>query len=464
MTTLRAGHATNMGQIRSNNEDSFLVVPDHELYAVADGMGGHQGGEVASAMAVELAEEKATEPNLEMLEDAVRQANRIIFEKAGSDPGLHGMGTTFVAVQLVDTLEEEVPVVGWVNVGDSRLYLFRDDEVVQLSHDHSLVEDLVRDGRLTPEEAEVHPQRNILTRALGIDIDVNVDSGTVLPFTGDRFLLCSDGLSNEVTSDQMAAVLRRLADPDEAAAELIRQANEHGGRDNITVVIVDVLDDGGRAQIASAILAEQAAAKAAEAAADDTTSMPIAEGGGLYDDSPAFADRRSSLPDADDDYASEIEDPFSSLSKVRTRRITWGVVGFFVLLALIAAAVVGAVGWTARNTYYVTFNDAGNVVVYQGKPGGVLFFDPELSDTTTVQRDDLPLRYQETVAAEKEFGSKADAMRYVANLRSIISDREAAQNDSVTTTTTTPASTTTTAPDDAATTTTAPVTTTTAGP
>ena len=457
MTTLRAGHATNVGQIRSNNEDSFLMVREHELYGVADGMGGHQGGEVASALAVRLAEENATEPNLEILEDAVRLANRTIFEQAGGDPGLHGMGTTFVAVQLVDTPEEEVPVIGWVNVGDSRLYLFRDDEVVQLSHDHSLVEDLVRDGRLSPEEAAVHPQRNILTRALGIDIDVKVDSGTVLPFTGDRFLLCSDGLSNEVTNEQMAAVLRRLADPDEAAAELVRQANEHGGRDNITVVVVDVVDDGGRAQIASAILAEQAAAKAAEASADDTTSLPIAQDGGLYDDDPpAFADRRSSLPDADDDYATEIDDPYSSLNKLRTRRITWGVIGFFVLLALIGAAVVGAVGWSAKNTYYVTFDDAGQVVIYQGKPGGVLFFDPKLAETTTVQRDDLPAKYQQDVAAEKEFGSKADARRYAANLRTIISDRDAEQ---ATTTTTAPASTTTTAPAGSATTS-APATTT----
>lgn len=448
MTTLHTGHATNVGQIRSNNEDSFLVVPEHELYGVADGMGGHQGGEVASALAVRLAEEHATEPVLETLEDAVRLANRTIFEQAGSDPELHGMGTTFVAVQLVDTPEEDVPVVGWVNVGDSRLYLFRDDEMVQLSHDHSLVEDLVRDGRISAEEAEVHPQRNILTRALGIDIDVKVDSGTVLPFTGDRFLMCSDGLSNEVTSDQMAAVLRRLADPDEAAAELVRQANDHGGRDNITVVIVDVVDDGGRAEIASAILAEQAATKAAEEEAAAAAAMPIAEGGGLYDDEPpAFADRRSSLPDADDDYATEIDDPFSSLSKVRTRRLTWGVVGFFVLLALIAAAVVGAVGWSASNTYFVTFDGEGQVVVYQGKPGGALFFDPELSETTSVNRDDLPAKYQQDVTAEKEFGSKADAMRYVGNLRTIISERETMQDESATTTSTT-------APADAAATTT----------
>lgn len=451
MTTLHTGHATNVGQIRSNNEDSFLVVPDHELYGVADGMGGHQGGEVASALAVRLAEENATEPDLSMLEDAVRLANRTIFEQAGSDPDLHGMGTTFVAVQLVDTPEEDVPVVGWVNVGDSRLYLFRDDEIVQLSHDHSLVEDLVRDGRISPEEAEIHPQRNILTRALGIDIDVNLDSGTVLPFTGDRFLMCSDGLSNEVTSDQMAAVLRRLADPTEAADELVRLANEHGGRDNITVVIVDVADDGGRAEIASAILAEQAAAKAAEEEAAAAAAMPIAEGGGLYDDEPpAFADRRSSLPDADDDYATEIEDPFSSLSKMRTRRITWGVIGFFVLLALIVAAVVGAVGWSANNTYFVTFDDDGQVAIYQGKPGGTLIFDPELSETFPIDRADVPPAYERDIAADKEFGSRADARRFVGSVRSMIDDRKAMQDESTTpadsTTTTTPATTTTAGP------------------
>ena len=241
MTTLRSGAATHVGRVRANNQDSALTNDETQLYGVADGMGGHKGGEVASAMAVALATEHSAERNLDGLKHAARVANRAIFEKSGSDPELHGMGTTLVALQLIQGPEGDE--IAWINVGDSRVYLMRDDELRQLSHDHSLVEDLVRDGRITAEEAKVHPQRNILTRALGIDLDVDVDGASLLPLAGDRFLLCSDGLFNEVSLDQMSAVLRRLVDPDEAAAELVRLANEGGGRDNITVVLVDVIDD-----------------------------------------------------------------------------------------------------------------------------------------------------------------------------------------------------------------------------
>ena len=141
------------------------------------------------------------------------------------------------------------------NVGDSRAYLFRDGALVQLTEDHSVVADLVREGRITAEEAEVHPQRNIVTRVLGVYETVDVDLWPVDPVAGDRFLLCSDGLFNEVGADQIGSVLRRLDDPSEAAAELVRLANEGGGRDNITVVLVDVVDDGGVAEAASAALA-----------------------------------------------------------------------------------------------------------------------------------------------------------------------------------------------------------------
>ena len=162
------------------------------------------------------------------------------------------MGTTLCALRLIDTPDGQL--VAWANVGDSRVYLFRDGTLIQLSEDHSLVEDLVRDGQLSKDAAAVHPQRHIVTRALGIDVDVDVDMDTVIPYRGDRFLLCSDGLFNEVDDNRIAGVLRRLADPDEASAELVRLANEHGGRDNITIVLVDVVDDGGRAESASAAL------------------------------------------------------------------------------------------------------------------------------------------------------------------------------------------------------------------
>lgn len=438
MTTLRAGSATDVGQVRSNNQDSQLVVVGADLYGVADGMGGHQGGEVASAMAVELAEQYATEPTLESLKQAVRIANRAIFEKAGGDRDLHGMGTTFVAVQLVQGAESEE--IAWVNVGDSRVYLLRDDRLVQLSADHSLVEDLVRDGQLTHDEAAVHPQRNILTRALGIDLDVEVDGNTVLPFTGDRYLLCSDGLFNEVSGDQMASVLRRLADPAEAAAELVRLANEGGGRDNITVVVVEVVDDGGRSAAASAILADDPTRVISAVPVVPASAPPAfaAEAAEAADDAALFAAQRSSLPDPGGDYASEPDDVFANLDKARSRRLTWRVLAFVVLLLVVAVVGVGAIGWSASRTYYVGF-EGENVAVYRGKPGGVLWFDPTLDDTLAITRSEVPPAVRPDLTKGKEFGSRDEVDRYLRNLRDQLS------NDKTTTTTTT-VTTTTTAP------------------
>ncbi|MBX3314312.1 MAG: Stp1/IreP family PP2C-type Ser/Thr phosphatase [Actinobacteria bacterium] len=431
MTTLRAGSATHVGQVRAVNQDAPLVAPEADLYGVADGIGGHQGGEVASALAVQIIAELATEPSLHTLVDAVRQANRRIFETAGSDPDLHGMGTTFVAIQLVDSPEGDE--VGWVNVGDSRLYLFRDDDVIQLSEDHSLVEELVRDGQLSPEEAKVHPQRNVVTRSLGIDLDVNVDSGRLLPFTNDRFVLCSDGLSNEVSTDQMGATLRRLAEPQEVADELVRLANEGGGRDNITVVVVDVLDDGGRSQRASEILAAQAATAAA---------MTVPEGDGDAEDADdPFAGRASSLPEATDDYGSDTEDPFKALDSMRSRRFTWRVAVFVLLLLLVAGAVVGAIGYFSTRSYFVTFED-GYVTVFRGKPDGVLFFDPEKIQQTDLTVDDVAPQYRDAVESGSEkFDSEGAALRYVARITGNAQDE-----DTSTTTTTTEAATTTSEP------------------
>ncbi len=454
MTTLRAGSASDTGQIRSNNQDSELVVASAALYGVADGMGGHQGGEVASALAVELIQKHATEPTLESLKAAVRVANRAIFEKAGSDRDLHGMGTTLVAIQVVEA--PEGTEIAWVNVGDSRVYLLRDNQLIQLSHDHSLVEDLVRDGRITPDEAAVHPQRNILTRALGIDLEVQVDGDTLLPFTGDRFLLCSDGLFNEVSPDQITAALRRLADPDEAASELVRLANEGGGRDNITVVVVEVVDDGGRAAAASTALADDptTAVSAVPPTADDPTTAvsavaPTSSTGADGDDGgprPVFADRRSSLPEPGDDHAagdqaSDPDDAFDDLSRARTRRITWRVMAFLVLLAVVAGVVVGAVAWDARRTYHVAF-EGEQVAVYQGKPGGVLWFDPTLDETTPIVRNEVPPAIRPDIEAGREFGSRDAAIRYLANLREQV-DATATPS---TTTTTAPPTTTTIAP------------------
>lgn len=476
MTTLRSGSATHVGQVRSNNQDSFLVVTDVDLYGVADGMGGHNGGEVASAMAVESLQAHAGEPSLENLKQAARIGNRAIFEKAGNDPDLRGMGTTLCAVRVVPGADGEGDEIAWINVGDSRVYLFRDDALIQLSRDHSLVEDLLRDGQLTEDEAKVHPKRNIITRALGIDVDVDVDGSTVIPFNNDRFLLCSDGLFGEVTADQISSVLRRLADPTEAADELVRLANESGGRDNITVVIVEVVDDDGRSERASVALAEEqsrleslerekaeaAAALAAQDApqveGDEPDTVPVEEPAAEEPYVPVFADRKSSLPDATDDYGTDIDDPFADLDRVGSKRFTWRVAVFIVALLAVVGVVLGAIIWSGGNTYYVGF-EGDNVAIYRGKPSGVLWIEPKLLETTDIERSELPEDVRLAVEDNNQFSSEAAATRYIVTLQAIVDDQESTTTTTTTSTTTTSSSTTTTAP-----TTTTPAVTTTTGP
>src|SRR5215210_2639821 len=235
------------------NEDRFLC--DERIYAVADGVGGHQAGEVASQTSVETLLRTFTEGEhtTDGLVSAAEAANAAVWHLAQGSKEKRGMGTTLTALALVqDDGEEQLALI---NVGDSRAYLFHQGELIQLTEDHSLVEELVRDGKLTPAEAHVHPQRSIITRALGMEPVIQVDSWEITPFVGDRILLCSDGLTNELSDERIASALRQLADPQEAAHDLVRQARAAGGSDNITVVVVDVVDDDGRASQASAALA-----------------------------------------------------------------------------------------------------------------------------------------------------------------------------------------------------------------
>jgi len=231
---------TDTGRQRRDNEDSAYVrVP---LYVVADGMGGAQAGEVASALAVEefrrgLPDSDEEHTTVEQrLAARVRDANRRIYETAQVESEHSGMGTTLTAV-YVDGSELAV-----AHVGDSRAYVLRDGELIRLTHDHSLVEELMRRGKLTPEQAAEHPQRSIITRALGIEPEVEVDTWTYPARAGDVVLLCSDGLTSMVEESQVADVLRTESDLDRAGERLIHAANEAGGRDNITVVLFRLIE------------------------------------------------------------------------------------------------------------------------------------------------------------------------------------------------------------------------------
>jgi len=232
---VKAGAATDIGLVREANEDGYLNRPP--LYAVADGMGGHRGGEVASALALETLERGFEREGSEKLADTVREANGVIFERGSRDREVAGMGTTLtVAAAQEDSLH-------LVHVGDSRAYLLRDGELKLLTEDHTMVQEMVNEGTLTAEEAHDHPQRSILTRALGVWGEIEVDDLNVPLLEGDRILLCTDGLTATVPDERAVEILRDTPDPQDAAARLVETANEGGGIDNTTVVVLDVEAD-----------------------------------------------------------------------------------------------------------------------------------------------------------------------------------------------------------------------------
>ena len=228
------------GRRRRRNEDAWVCHPP--LFAVADGMGGARGGEIASRVAATALGESVDGSGEARVVALIQEANRQVYERAREDSDASGMGTTIT----VALFENGIVSIG--HVGDSRAYLMRDHKVDQLTEDHSLVAELVRTGRLSPEEAESHPQRSVITRALGTDPDVDVDTFSVEAKPGDLFLICSDGLTSMVGDEEILDVVEpRREDLDAAAKELVAAANRSGGEDNITVVFFEVVADGAEA-------------------------------------------------------------------------------------------------------------------------------------------------------------------------------------------------------------------------
>ena len=249
-----AGH-THVGMKRNHNEDNYLLLPDENLCCVADGMGGHSSGEIASKIAVdELAEffrltsrdqdatwpykmDKARNYDENRLATGIKLANKSIFEKAASDARYKGMGTTIVSVHFSNGAAYVA------HVGDSRVYFFSQGVLKQVTEDHSLLNDYLKAKKLTPEEIENFPHKNVIVRALGMKENVVVDVSRVDPQEGDLFLLCSDGLSGMVTDEEIRDIVVDAGDDLELAVRrLIERANEHGGEDNCTVVLMQVND------------------------------------------------------------------------------------------------------------------------------------------------------------------------------------------------------------------------------
>ena len=432
MTSLKAGAATDVGRVRQINEDRYLC--EEALFAVADGVGGHQAGEVAAQTAVETLVKTFVDQTTDGLVNSVHDANEAVWRLAQTTSEKRGMGTTITALALVRKDGEDL--LALANVGDSRVYRLQDGELLQLTDDHSLVEEMVREGKLTREEAGVHPQRSIITRALGMEPDIEVDSWELIPYRGDRLLLCSDGLTNELSDDRIAATLRQVADPQEAARDLVRQARAEGGGDNITVVIVDVVDDEGRSEQASASLARDEVLAAARASASGPPTTPVAR--------IAVAPTEEDVPRPRPVVASAPPDPPrrppspAPAPAAKPKRFTWRVAGFVILLVAVVVGTFAAIGVYARSTYYVGF--AGDqVAIYKGRPDGVLWFKPTLRERKPLTRAEVPAIYLADVEKGKQVDSKAAADRYVTNLRDKHLEEERA---GLTTSTTTPPTTT----------------------
>ncbi len=324
-----AAASTDTGRARRRNEDAYALEPP--LFAVADGMGGAQAGEVASRLAVAVLRDfhdaDALEPEARVAA-LVTEANHRIHERALADSSVSGMGTTITAA-LVDG---DTIVVA--HVGDSRAYLLRGGDLEQLTQDHSLVADLVRSGQLTPAEAEAHPQRSVITRALGTDPEVEPDTFTVRAAPGDVLLLCSDGLTTMLADSEIAALVQGNAGLGSAAKALVRAANRHGGEDNITVVLVRLAGDD-----------EETAERA---------------------------------PTEDEPTAESLDDTLTGLRPIEVGdttpgdavgRLPWGRGALIALAAVtVVLAVLAGALWGVSRANFVGVDEGGRLTVYQGLP------------------------------------------------------------------------------------------------
>jgi serine/threonine protein phosphatase PrpC len=342
---------TDVGRQRSVNEDSLVLAPP--FFAVADGMGGAKAGEVASAMAAGTfeGESDSGEPAEAQLTRILREANRRIYELAVSDDSHRGMGTTVTAAKVTG---DEVSLG---HVGDSRAYRLRDGELEQVTRDHSLVAELERSGQITPEAAEHHPQRSIITRALGPEPDVQVDTYTLAGRDGDLFLICSDGLTSMISDEELGSILRSSDSLEEAAESLVRAANQSGGKDNITVVMFRLGNGDGAAEVPKedeTIAGQLKATEVHEAAFDETTEPhPVAQLTDLPADATIVAPRRAR----------------PAPPPARRRRGARLKTAAKVLFALAILAAVGTGLYAlSRQVYFIGTNDAGLVTLYRGVP------------------------------------------------------------------------------------------------
>ncbi|MEM7338222.1 MAG: PP2C family serine/threonine-protein phosphatase [Actinomycetota bacterium] len=433
MMQLSGATASHVGNVRESNQDRAHF--GGYVAAVADGMGGHQGGEMAATIAISEFSTVADPLVPGGLVEIVEDANRAVFERA-ADPELRGMGTTLVALTLRPS-EEKVSVV---NVGDSRAYHLRGDQFKQLTLDHSLVEDLVRGGRLTPDQAANHPQRNILTRALGIASVVEVDRFLLNTQVGDRFLLCSDGLFNEVSHEEIIRLLKEYEHPGEAANALVEAALEGPARDNVTVAVVDVVPDGEGGDLTIGpkptmeipVVGNGGSSRPTPTAEAQTLGIGPMGGVGLVElDNPSDAmaggvpggvqhpitdvvpaitieEEPAVIPDVD------VDDDMAPRRRRRRRRLPM-IAASVALLALLALGGYLGATWYARQTWFVD-NVDGQLAVFNGRPGGFLWLSPSEEMPLEIEADQLTTEAITELEERPTFNSQAEAEVFAQGL------------------------------------------------
>lgn len=377
---IETGARTDVGRVRNMNQDAYLVADP--LYGIADGMGGHAAGDVAAETAVSTVKTMFHEQPPQKAEDLaayLEKANANVHRKATEDAQLQGMGTTFTLIHI------DADTANLAHVGDSRAYLYRGGRLKQITKDHTLVQRMVDEGRISAAEAPHHPQRNVISRALGIDEDVAVDTSSLALERGDRLLICSDGLTSMLSDEQIASMMAADIPAQEVADRLVTAANEAGGEDNITVVVLDVGGDGSQDS---------------KGPARAVTPVPPP--------SPEPADDAALIDDVDD----------PKPTRSSKRWILW----IAIPVVLVALAIAG-IRMTLSNSWFVGASEEGTITIYNGIPEEIAGFSlRDVHETTDLEVEDLPAFLRTDVTEGIKVEDLEQAEKTVDDLRQRVED------------------------------------------
>jgi protein phosphatase len=401
------------------------MVANGKVFAVADGMGGHFGGEVASKIVVDFLTKLESFAGKQGLFEAVKEANVAVFEHSLTTPELSGMGTTLTMLVPFEADDEfDRDLIEILSVGDSRAYLLHDLDLIQVTEDHTYVGELLRSGRISVQDASMHRAKHVLTRAVGVEPDIEVDLWEIEPHVGDVILLCSDGLTNELVEPQIRKALIEHADPQLAAQELVSMAKKSGGSDNITVVVVRVLETTSVASVVGAtsgrgiesiaprdrkgVKSDEGRPKTPLSRISISTNTKRTEVTAIPTPLPRREVQRSSLV----------------LKILRTTL-------FVLAVAVVAAVVAGVVDLYAKNSYYVG-TSGKYVAIYQGRKGGVLWFDPKLVRVTSVAVSSVNQARQVELNSGVVEPSLNAANLFISNLMSEVNSQKQFQSSPTT--------------------------------